>query len=222
LVSSIGGNVGIKTIRGALAAAERTIKKFFSEETAKKEEINKLSGVIHTKYSIFLVYFIEQVDKKFRSAFPEIAKQIMWDEGIRVSKKSVIDFLNFPNSDKKKLSIVFVLQNGEIFQISPVSLMNFCEITNLEIEDKGVYYFFPTIFLKKLGGQVTQKEQKTKNKLSLVSQINSLEEFDEGDMELAATFRDFDVDFFGEIIRTLQNIERRLESIEIYLSRRKV
>jgi hypothetical protein len=212
----------IKTLKGAMTAAERTIKKFFGEEINKKEELNKLSGIIHTKYSIFLVYFVEEVDKKFKSTFPEIAKQIMWDEGIRVSKKSVIDFLNTPNGERKKLSLVFVLKDGEILQISPISLMNFCEITNLEIEDKGVYYFFPTIFLKKLGGKTTPKEQKTRNRLSLVSQINSLEEFNDEDMELAATFRDFDVDFFGEVIRTLQNIEQRLESIENYLKRRKV
>ncbi len=212
----------IKTLSGAMTAAERKVKRLFGEDVYKREKLGDYNGVIHTKYSIFLVNFIEETDKKFKTVFPEVAKQIMWDEGIKVSKKVVIDFLNIPNSDRKKLSLVFVLKNGDVFQISPISLMNFCEIANLEVEEKGVYYFFPTIFLKKLSGKVTPKEKKTKDRLSLVSQINSLEEFDEDDVEFAATFRDFDVDFLGEIIRTLRNIEHHLESIENYLKRKKV
>ncbi len=211
----------IKTIKGAMSTAEKLIKKIFMEEIKNKSEINKDTGILQTRYSIFLIQYIKEKGTEFKKYFPEISKQIMWDEGIKISKKIVIEFINYPNIERKKLSIVFVLSDGEMFQISPISLMNFCEIANLEVEDNGVYYFFPTIFLKKIKGETTKKEINIIDKLSLISQINSLENFDEEDLEYAATFKDFDVDLFGEITRTLRNIEKHLEEIEKYLKRDK-
>lgn len=211
----------IKTIKGAMSTAEKLIKKIFMEEIKNKSEINRDTGILQTRYSMFLIQYIKEKGTEFKKYFPEISKQIMWDEGIKISKKIVIEFINYPNIERKKLSIVFVLSDGEMFQISPISLMNFCEITNLEVEDNGVYYFFPTIFLKKIKGETTKKEINIIDKLSLISQINSLENFDEEDLEYAATFKDFDVDLFGEITRTLRNIEKHLEEIEKYLKRDK-
>jgi hypothetical protein len=211
----------IKTIKGAMSTAEKLIKKIFMEEIKNKSEINRDTGILQTRYSMFLIQYIKEKDTEFKKYFPEISKQIMWDEGIKISKKIVIEFINYPNIERKKLSIVFVLSDGEMFQISPISLMNFCEIANLEVEDNGVYYFFPTIFLKKIKGETTKKEINIIDKLSLISQINSLENFDEEDLEYAATFKDFDVDLFGEITRTLRNIEKHLEEIEKYLKRDK-
>jgi len=211
----------IKTIKGAMSTAEKLIKKIFMEEIKNKSEINRDTGILQTRYSIFLIQYIKEKGTEFKKYFPEISKQIMWDEGIKISKKIVIEFINYPNAERKKLSIVFVLSDGEMFQISPISLMNFCEIANLEVEDNGVYYFFPTIFLKKIKGETTKKEINIIDKLSLISQINSLENFDEEDLEYAATFKDFDVDLFGEITRTLRNIEKHLEEIEKYLKRDK-
>jgi hypothetical protein len=211
----------IKTIKGAMSTAEKLIKKIFMEEIKNKSEINRDTGILQTRYSMFLIQYIKEKGTEFKKHFPEISKQIMWDEGIKISKKIVIEFINYPNIERKKLSIVFVLSDGEMFQISPISLMNFCEIANLEVEDNGVYYFFPTIFLKKIKGETTKKEINIIDKLSLISQINSLENFDEEDLEYAATFKDFDVDLFGEITRTLRNIEKHLEEIEKYLKRDK-
>lgn len=211
----------IKTIKGAMSTAEKLIKKIFMEEIKNKSEINRDTGILQTRYSMFLIQYIKEKGTEFKKYFPKISKQIMWDEGIKISKKIVIEFINYPNIERKKLSIVFVLSDGEIFQISPISLMNFCEIANLEVEDNGVYYFFPTIFLKKIKGETTKKEINIIDKLSLISQINSLENFDEEDLEYAATFKDFDVDLFGEITRTLRNIEKHLEEIEKYLKRDK-
>ncbi|MCX6088562.1 MAG: hypothetical protein NTV78_05340 [Caldiserica bacterium] len=211
----------IKTIKGAMSTAEKLIKKIFMEEIKNKSEINRDTGILQTRYSMFLIQYIKEKGTEFKKYFPEISKQIMWDEGIKISKKIVIEFINYPNIERKKLSIVFVLSDGEMFQISPISLMNFCEIANLEVEDNGVYYFFPTIFLKKIKGETTKKEINIIDKLSLISQINSLENFDEEDLEYAATFKDFDVDLFGEITRTLRNIEKHLEEIEKYLKRDK-
>ena len=211
----------IKTIKGAMSTAEKLIKKIFMEEIKNKSEINRNTGILQTRYSMFLIQYIKEKGTEFKKYFPEISKQIMWDEGIKISKKIVIEFINYPNIERKKLSIVFVLSDGEMFQISPISLMNFCEIANLEVEDNGVYYFFPTIFLKKIKGETTKKEINIIDKLSLISQINSLENFDEEDLEYAATFKDFDVDLFGEITRTLRNIEKHLEEIEKYLKRDK-
>jgi hypothetical protein len=211
----------IKTIKGAMSTAEKLIKKIFMEEIKNKSEINRDTGILQTRYSIFLIQYIKEKGTEFKKYFPEISKQIMWDEGIKISKKIVIEFINYPNIERKKLSIVFVLSDGEMFQISPISLMNFCEIANLEVEDNGVYYFFPTIFLKKIKGETTKKEINIIDKLSLISQINSIENFDEEDLEYAATFKDFDVDLFGEITRTLRNIEKHLEEIEKYLKRDK-
>lgn len=210
----------IKTLNGALNFAKNVIKKYFGESVLKTEIVGQNASIIETKYSLFLLFFVESVDKTFKSTFPDIAKQILWDEGIKLSKKTVIEFLNRANPEHKKLSVLIALGSRDMYQISPSSLVNFCELTRLEVEDQGVYYFFPTIFLKKIEGDITQKETRTKDKLSLISQINSLEDFDLESFEQTASFKDFDVDFLGEIVRSLRNIEERLESIEKLLKRR--
>lgn len=211
----------IKTIKGAMNTAEKLVKKIFKEDIKTKSEISKNAGILQTRYSMFLIQYIKEKDNGFKKFFPDISKQIMWDESVKISKKTVIDFLNYPNVERKKLSIVFVLSDGEMFQISPISLMNFCEIANLEIEDNGVFYLFPTIFLKKIMGDITKKERNIIDKLSIISQINSIESFEDGELEYATTFKDFDIDLFGEIARTLRNIEKHLEEIEKLLKRKK-
>jgi len=72
--------------------SKSVIKKYFGEAVLKVSPVDKNAAIIETKYSLFLLYFIENVDKGFRQAFPEIARQIMWDEGIKISKRQ---FLNF-------------------------------------------------------------------------------------------------------------------------------
>uniref|UniRef100_A0A7C4Y5W8 Uncharacterized protein n=1 Tax=Caldisericum exile TaxID=693075 RepID=A0A7C4Y5W8_9BACT len=209
----------IRTLSGALLFAKNIIRKYFGEGTSKGTSLTKNAAILETKYSLFLVYFLENTDKTFKAHFPEIARQIMWDEGIKVSKKTVLEFLNHPNPEHKKLSVLIVLPSKDTYQISPSSLVNFCELAHLEVEDNGVFYLFPTIFLKKIEGGITQKETKTRDTLSLISQINSLEDFDAEDIEQTASFKDFDIDFLGEIVRSLRSIEERLESIEKLLKR---
>lgn len=211
----------IKTIKEAIGLSKKIIEQYFGEEVLKIEESNKNNGILQTKYSIFLTVFVQKLDKGIKEIFPELAQQIMWDESIRISKSMILDFINTANIERKRLSVLFVLKNGEVLQVSPLSILNFCEATKLEIEESGVYYLFPTIFLKKIKGGTTQKEKRTRDKLSIISQINSIEDFDTEENEVSAVIRDFDVDFFGEIMRTLRNIENHLESIEKELKKKK-
>lgn len=204
----------IRTLSGALNLAKSVIKKYFGETVIETENLEKNASIIETKYSKFLLFFVEDVDRTFRSTFPEIAKQILWDEGVKIGKKTVIEFVNRPNPNHKKLSILIALGTKDLYQISPYSLINFCELTRLEVESQGVYYFFPTIFLKKIKGDISPKETKTKDKLYLISQINALDDYDLEDIERTASFKDFDVDVFGEIMRSFRTIEERLENIE--------
>ncbi len=211
----------IKTIKQVLKVAGKTVQEYFGEEVEKVEEKDKFLGFIYTRYSIFLVKYVETTNHLIKKHFPELTKQIMWDESIQISKSIILDFINTPNMERKRLSILFVLRDGQILQISPLSLLNFCEMTKLEIEDNGVFYVFPTIFLKKIKGRSSKKEKITRDKLSIISQINSLEDVETSDQENSAVLRDFDIDLFGEIIRTLRNIERHLENIEKHIKRSK-
>ncbi len=211
----------IKTIKQALRITRKTIEDYFKENVEKIEEKGEKYGIIHTRYSIFLVDLVNTTDRLIKKYFPELSQQIMWDESIRLSKSLLLDFVNTPNIERKKLSMLFVLKDGQILQISPLSMLNFCEAAKLEIEEDGVYYIFPTIFLKKIKGDSSRKEKTTRDKLSIISQINSIEEFDSEDQEISAVIRDFDVDLFGEIIRTLRNIEYHLDNIEQILKRKK-
>jgi hypothetical protein len=45
----------IKTIKGAMSTAEKLIKKIFMEEIKNKSEINRDTGILQTRYSIFLI-----------------------------------------------------------------------------------------------------------------------------------------------------------------------
>lgn len=211
----------IKTIKQALRITRETIEDYFKENVEKIEEKGEKYGIIHTRYSIFFVNLINTTDRLIKKYFPDLSQQIMWDESIRLSKSLLLDFVNTPNMERKRLSMLFVLKDGQILQISPLSMLNFCEAAKLEIEEDGVYYVFPTIFLKKIKGDSSKKEKTTRDNLSIISQINSIEEFDSEDQEISAVIRDFDVDLFGEIIRTLRNIEYHLENIEQFLKRKK-
>lgn len=211
----------VKTLKGAFLAASHTVKRTFKEVIRKTKIIDDENGILYTDYSIFLIHFVKEFDKTFYKSFPDIAKQIFWKEGVKINKKVVFYFTHIRNNEKKKLSILFVLKNGDIFQISPLSLMSFCEYTNLIVEDKGVNYFFPTIFLKRLSGNPTKNEIDTRAKLSLIAQINELDtdEIDENELNLSP-IQDFDADWMGELTRVLKTIDMRLERIERELKRR--
>jgi hypothetical protein len=214
----------VKTLKGAFLTVNRVAKKVLKEKIRETKILDEENGIFYTDYSIFLVHFVKTVDKTFKMAFPEIARQIFWDEGIKINKKVIFRFARIKNDDKKKLSILFVLNNGDILQISPLSLISFCEGTNLIIEDGGVHYFFPTIFLTRLVGNPAKNELIAKNKLSLVAQINGLEmvdEVEEVDELTAVPIRDFDIDWVGEFLRILKGIDMRLEAIEKQLKERR-
>mgnify|MGYP001053539156 CR=1 FL=1 len=214
----------VKTLKGAILTVNHVAKKVLKEKIRETKILDEENGIFYTDYSIFLVHFVKMVDKTFKMAFPEIARQIFWDEGIKINKKVIFRFARIKNDDKKKLSILFVLNNGDILQISPLSLISFCEGINLITDDGGVYYFFPTIFLTRLVGTPAKNELVAKNKLSLVAQINGLEmldEVEEVDELTAVPIRDFDIDWVGEFLRILKGIDMRLEAIEKQLKERK-
>ncbi|MCD6107699.1 MAG: hypothetical protein J7J57_05810 [Caldisericaceae bacterium] len=213
----------VKTLKGAFLTVNRASKKILKEKIRETKVLDEENGIFYTDYSIFLVHFVKTVDKMFKKAFPEIARQIFWDEGIKISKKVIFQFARIKNNDKKKLSILFVLSNGDILQISPLSLISFCEGANLITDGGGVYYFFPTIFLTRLVGKSAKNELIAKNKLSLVAQINGLEvdELENVDELTPVSIRDFDIDWMGELLRTLKGIDMRLEAVEKQLKERK-
>lgn len=213
----------VKTLKGAFLTVNRASKKILKEKIRETKVLDEENGIFYTGYSIFLVHFVKTADKTFKKVFPEIARQIFWDEGIKINKKVIFQFARIKNNDKKKLSILFVLSNGDILQISPLSLISFCEGANLITDDGGIYYFFPTIFLTRLVGKSAKSELIAKNKLSLVAQINGLEvdELEDVGELTPVSIRDFDIDWMGELLRTLKGIDMRLESIEKKLKERK-
>jgi len=165
----------VRTLKGAFLAVNHVVKKTFKEIVRETRILDNENGILYTDYSVFLVHFTKEFDRTFQKSFPEIANQIFWHEGIKVNKKLVFQFAHIKNNDRRKLSVLFILENGDIFQISPLSLMGFCEWLNLITEDGGVCYFFPTIFLTRLTGNPTKGEITTRDKLSLVAQINDLD-----------------------------------------------
>jgi hypothetical protein len=213
--------MNVKTIKGALLKAERTIKKTYKEKIISKYIVNENDALVETEFSVYLIHYTAHIDRDFGKLFPNVAKQILWNEGIRIKKKTILEFANRKNEFGKKLAIIFVLSNGAVFQISPVSIISFCEALNLEIEKDGVYYFFPTILLSRLSGAPTKKETIAKSKLSLIAQINNIENQEEiTDETPMFSLSDFDTDVISEIIQLLRSINERLKNIEKKLDRR--
>ena len=212
----------IKTIKGALLTAKRTIKRTYNEKVVKDSILNKEDGLVTTEFSIFLIHYTKKIDNGFSKTFPTISNQILWTDGIKIDKRTVLQFSRIRNSKNRKLSVLFILANGTVFQISPLSLISFCEAMNLEVGRKGIYYFFPTILLTRLSGKASDKEISTKKKLSIIAQINELE--DSEDVEFSNSnfsLRDFDSDIVSEIVQVLKSINEHLSNIEKKLYRRK-
>lgn len=213
--------MNVKTIKGALLKAERTIKKMYNEKIISKAVLGKQDALLESEFSVYLVHYTPSIDKNFGKFFPNIARQILWSEGIRIKKKTVIDFANRKSKYNKKLAVLFVLPGGSIFQISPISIISFCEALNLEIERDSVYYFFPTILLSRLSGTPSKKELIAKGKLSLIAQINNIEEqTDTMSDSPVFSLSDFDTDVISEVIQLLKSINERLKNIEKKLDRR--
>ncbi len=211
----------IKTVKGALLAAKRSIKKIYGENVTKERLISKEDGILFTEFSAFLIHYSKKTDPGFSEIFPDVSNELHWDEGIKIDKHLIMQFSKMQNMNKKKLSVLFVLSDGTIFQISPSSLIGFCEAMNLEIRNNGIYYFFPTILLTRLNGKASNKEILTKKKLSLISQINSLEEIDETEiLNSNLNIKEFDSDIVNEIIQVLKSINDHLSNIEKELHRR--
>ena len=212
----------IKTIKGALLTAKRTIKRTYNEKVVKDSVLNKEDGLVTTEFSIFLIHYTKKIDNGFSKTFPAISNQILWADGIKIDKRTVLQFSRIRNSKNRKLSVLFILANGTVFQISPLSLISFCEAMSLEAGRKGIYYFFPTILLTRLNGKASDKEISTKKKLSIIAQINELEESEDVEFfNSNFSLRDFDSDIVSEIVQVLKSINEHLSNIEKKLYRRK-
>jgi hypothetical protein len=212
----------IRTIKGALLIAKRTIKKVYNEKVVQENILGSEDGIVITEFSIFLVHYVKKIDRRFSETFPEISNQILWNEGIKIDKRTVLQFSRMSNNKNRKLSVLFILSDGTVFQISPLSLISFCEAMNLEIGRKGIYYFFPTILLTRLNGKPSDGEILTKKKLSVIAQINELENIEEPDFSSSSfSLRDFDSDIVSEIVQVLKSINEHLSNIEKKLYGRK-
>lgn len=174
----------IKTVRGALHAVQRKITASAGESITYSAELNETYGVLATDKAWYITRLLRSDDYvDFGSLFPDLAKQIGWTRGVRLTKQGLTEAINstrkLPVHGVISSILVFVGEDGRFLAIGPATLMGFCEYMGLSPGRGKDSYVFPTIILNPVfGSKRTTDERLALRRASLISQVNS-EEADE-------------------------------------------
>lgn len=175
----------IRTVRGALHAVQRKIVASAGEKVTYSAELDDTYGVLATDRAWYITRLLRSDDYvDFGSLFPDLAKQIGWAWGVRLTKQGLSEAISstrkLPVHGATSSILVFVGEDGRFLEIGPATLMGFCEYMGLGAGRSSDSYVFPTIILNPVfGSRRTPDERAALQRASLISQVNS----DEADEE---------------------------------------
>ncbi len=171
----------IKTIRGALRAVQHKVTAGHKEAVTYSCELDKTYGLFATDRAWYIVCLLQPEDHvDFSRLFPELAKQLSWNQGIRLSRQGISAVIGatrrLPAHDVSSSVMIFVDENGRFLEIGPATLMGFCEYMGLVTGHTNGWYVFPTIILHPVfGSKRSPEELAALQRASLISQVNSVE-----------------------------------------------
>jgi hypothetical protein len=238
----------IKTIRGALRAVRRKVSAVRREDIQSSRQLDKDYGLLASGHVWYITRLLSQADfVDFGALFPELAHQIGWTRGIRLSRNELAAAMSATRKPGESgivtSTLVLVDTDGRLLQIGPATLVGFCDYLGLVSGRGDAYVVFPTIILSPaFGSSRTPEESTALQRASLVSQVNSVEADDEGRQQYfadavlqlgktgtaqdgtgsAAPSASFDqIDFSGEgsVLALLSEINRSLSQIRELLEK---
>lgn len=192
----------IKTVRGALNAVQRKVVASAGEKVTSSAGLDDTYGVLATEKAWYIVRLLRKDDYvDFGGLFPDLAKQIGWSQGVRLTKQGLSDAISatrkLPARGAISSILVFVSEDGRFLEIGPATLMGFCEYMGLGTGRSSDSYVFPTIILSPVfGSRRTPDEQAALQRASLISQVNS----DEADEETRK-------EYFAEAVAQLGQLD---------------
>lgn len=171
-----------------LLQAKQFVKKLLLEELKdthiRSRNISPDVALIRSDKALCLVKFVE-VLQDLETTFPELAKKIQWQKYVILEKEYFQQYLEQFEQLKKEQplrgSVIFITKSGEKYMVSPYVLLEFQEMYHgyFKTSDTSLL-FFPTIFLNSANlPERPLEEIRAQQRISIISQINDLDEDDE-------------------------------------------
>lgn len=125
------------------------------------------------------------VNDALDTLFPELAEKILWKKYVVLEKDYFQIYLDQLDTLKKeqpiKGSVIFVTRNGETYMVSPYVLVEFQETYHTYCKNNhSALFYFPTVFLNSANQPERPIDEiQAQQRISIISQINDLDESDE-------------------------------------------
>jgi len=171
-----------------LLKAKQFVKQLLLDELKdahiRSKNVSPEVALIRSDKALCLVKLVD-VNDSLDSLFPELAKKILWNKYVVLEKDYFQIYLEQFELLKKeqpiKGSVIFVTRTGETYMVSPYALVEFQETYHMfcKSENSSLLYF-PTIFLNSANlPERPIDEIQAQQRISIISQINELEESEE-------------------------------------------
>jgi hypothetical protein len=203
-----------------LIEAKRVVKSLLKKELSEKHITSKNIcndiAFIRSDKTFCLVKFMDQISDNFSEVFPVLSKKIDWNRYVTLEKDVFERYLEQFESLKKeypiKGTVIFVIRTGEIYMTSPYVLYGLSnEFDLLTRTGKKEIICFPTAFLSVPEGHGKPYDEiEAQKRLSIISQINSINEDFGEDMDYYES--DYMPEFYDEDFFTLFPREGRRSS----------
>ncbi len=199
-----------------LVEAKKVVKGLLKNELRethlRSSNIAPNTAILQSDKIFCLVHYLDKIYTDFDSVLPEAASKTNWNRYVLLEKTIFERYSEQLEAIKRerpvKGTVVFVVQTGEIYMISPYAMLDFLEEYPLILEENdSEYCCFPTIFLQVPEGfHRSEEELEAQHRIALIAQINhlkpaELDDFDMDEDDLEEYERDLYACFFPDRAR---------------------
>jgi len=199
----------VRNLLEAKKFAKKLIRDELSDKNITTVNIGEDSAYLRSEKTFCLVKYVDQIESNFDSLFPDSLLKVDWLKYIPLEKSIFDQYIRKLDQLKKecpvKGSVIFIVQSGEKYLISPFALQELLEEFDLVVDINGKKTIcFLTIFLNIPQGETrASAELNAQKKASIIYQINGIESsgFDteeENDEDLEEMEGEFFNYFFAE------------------------
>lgn len=204
--------LNVKNLLEAKKFAQKLLRDELSDRHINSINVGSDCAYLRSDKAFCLVKFLKRIENDFDVIFPDSLAKIGWKKYVTLEKNIFDQYLKKLELLKKecpvKGSVIFIVQTGEIYLISPIALRDLVDDYEFKIEKDGkTILCFLTLFLNAPQGIVRSKEELlAQKKASIIYQINSLgsPDFDDDEFEEDET-DEMESDFYNYLFSDKNN-----------------
>jgi len=183
--------LNVKNLLEAKKFAQKLLRDELSDKHISSINVGSDCAYLRSDKAFCLVKFLRRIENDFDVIFPDTLSKIGWKKYVTLEKNTFDQYMKKLDMLRKecpvKGSVMFIVQSGEIYLISPLALRDLVDDYDFKIDkDSKTMLCFLTLFLNTPQGvQRSKDELQAQKKASIIYQINGLgsPDFDDDEFE---------------------------------------